>query len=37
MIERKDELIHRFTQHRQENVKKQQAARFRDCSVRPLL
>lgn len=37
MIERKDELIQRFTQHRDERAKKQQPARFRECSVRPAI
>ncbi|TYZ63664.1 hypothetical protein PybrP1_006797 [[Pythium] brassicae (nom. inval.)] len=35
MIERKDELLQRFTQHRQDKPKKTTPARFRDCSVRP--
>jgi hypothetical protein len=37
MIERKDELIRRFTHHKQESAKKQEPAKFRECSVRPLL
>jgi hypothetical protein len=36
IIERKGELIQRFTHHRQEKAKRQNPARFRDCSVRPL-
>ncbi|KAH7467308.1 uncharacterized protein KRP23_11632 [Phytophthora ramorum] len=36
IIERKGELIQRFTHHRQEKANKQSPARFRDCSVRPL-
>ncbi|ETN05313.1 hypothetical protein PPTG_14077 [Phytophthora nicotianae INRA-310] len=37
IIERKGELIQRFTHHREEKAKRQSPARFRDCSVRPLL
>ncbi|KAE9128793.1 hypothetical protein PF010_g4355 [Phytophthora fragariae] len=37
MIERKGELIQRFTHHRQEKAKRQNPARFRECSVRPQL
>ncbi|KAG2784031.1 hypothetical protein PC129_g588 [Phytophthora cactorum] len=36
-IERKGELIQRFTHHREEKAKRQNPARFRECSVRPLL
>lgn len=37
MIERKDELIQRFNHHRQENLKKERATKFRECSIRPLI
>ncbi|KAG7393316.1 SH3 and multiple ankyrin repeat domains protein [Phytophthora boehmeriae] len=37
MIERKGELIQRFTHHRQEKIKQQLPARFRELSVRPML
>ncbi|POM65286.1 Nucleoprotein TPR, partial [Phytophthora palmivora] len=36
-IERKGELIQRFTHHREEKAKRQNPARFRELSVRPLL
>ncbi|KAK1939963.1 Ankyrin-2 [Phytophthora citrophthora] len=35
IIERKGELIQRFTHHREEKAKRQNPARFRECSVRP--
>ncbi|EEY69729.1 uncharacterized protein PITG_06214 [Phytophthora infestans T30-4] len=37
MIERKGELIQRFTHHREEKAKHRSPARYRECSVRPLL
>ncbi|OWZ21976.1 hypothetical protein PHMEG_0003402 [Phytophthora megakarya] len=37
IIERKGELIQRFTHHREEKAKRQNPARFRELSVRPLL
>ncbi|RLN48163.1 hypothetical protein BBJ29_000294 [Phytophthora kernoviae] len=37
MIERKGELIQRFTHHRQEKAKRQNPVRFRELSVRPIL